>query len=292
MTGLIATKVGMSRVFQDDGAAVPVTYLKIDPNTIVRTKTQEKDGYNAMVLGIGAKKWKSRKGKENTRYSQQKEWKLDSVEGVSAGKEVAIEILPKDTTVTICGISKGRGFQGVIKRYGFSMGPNTHGSHHHRRTGSIGMCAYPGRVIKGKKMPGRMGNDQITLHGREVLLSDADKGVIAVKGPVPGPNGASVFITVEEWPEGYEPAADAAPASDSASDEATPDKEEKVEEKVEEAPKEEPKKESDSASDEATPDKEAPKEESKEASASAEATADKKEEKAESDSKSESESKS
>ena len=244
----------MSRVFQENGAAVPVTYLEIVKNTVVRTKTQEKDGYNAMVLGIGAKKWKSRKGKENTRYSQQKEWKVENLDGVSAGKEVSTEILPKDTTVTICGISKGRGFQGVIKRYGFSMGPNTHGSHHHRRTGSIGMCEYPGRVMKGKKMPGRMGNDQITLRGRAVLVSDAEKGVIAVKGPIPGPNGASVFVTVEEWPEGYEPPVDETPVveekveekvSDSASDEATPDKEEapkvKEKEEVEEKEKEDKK---------------------------------------------------
>ena len=207
MQGLICSKVGMSRVFLDNGDAVPVTYLKVEPNTVVRTKTEGKDGYNAVVLGVGAKKWKSRKGKENTRYSKQKEWKVETVEGVKAGTEFNSDIIPEGSTVTITGFSKGRGFQGVIKRHKFSTGPKTHGSHHHRRTGSVGMCEYPGRVLKGKKMPGRMGNDQVTLHGRIILVSDSNEGIVGVKGPVPGPNGASVFVTIEELPEGGEASA-------------------------------------------------------------------------------------
>ena len=198
--GLIAKKVGMSRVFLENGEAVPVTYLQVEPNTVVRTKSEDKDGYNAVVLGVGPKKWKTRKGNEHTRYSKQKEWKVESLDGLEAGKQLTVENVPTESKVTITGISKGRGFQGVIKRHGFSRGPETHGSHHHRRPGSVGMAEFPGRVMKGKKLPGRMGNDTVTIKNRSVLVSDIKKGIIAVKGPIPGPNGADVFLTVESSP--------------------------------------------------------------------------------------------
>ena len=148
MTGLIAKKVGMSRVFLESAEAVAVTYLEVEPNTIVRTKTEEKDGYNAVVLGVGAKKWKTRKGNEHTRYSVQKEWQVENLEGVEAGKQISIESIPVESMVTVAGVSKGKGFQGVVKRHKFSCGPKTHGSHHHRRPGSVGMKEWPGRVRK------------------------------------------------------------------------------------------------------------------------------------------------
>lgn len=198
--GLIAKKIGMSRIFQEDGEVVPVTYLQVEPNIVVRTKTQEKDGYNAVVLGIGGKKWKSRKGKENTRYLKQKEWKLDALDGVEAGKEVTVESIPVQSMVTITGISKGKGFQGVMKRHGFAGGPATHGSHFKREPGSVGMREEPGRIHKGKRMAGHMGHETVTIAHRPVLVSDAKKGILAVKGPIPGPNGASVFITLEAAP--------------------------------------------------------------------------------------------
>ncbi|HCI03960.1 MAG: 50S ribosomal protein L3 [Candidatus Peribacteraceae bacterium] len=202
--GLIAKKAGMSRVFLETGEAVPVTYLEVEPNIIVRTKTEEKDGYNAVVLGIGPKKWKTRKGKEHTKFKVQKEWQVESLEGLDPGTELTAKSIPAESIVTVSGISKGKGFQGVIKRHGFHGGPKTHGSHSHRRGGSIGMCAFPGRVLKGQKMPGRMGNDKVTLSKRPVLTSDPEKGVICVKGPVPGPTGATVFVTVESSPESKE----------------------------------------------------------------------------------------
>lgn len=196
--GIIAKKVGMSRVFQEDtGDAVPVTYLEVEPNTIVRMKTQEKDGYNAVVLGVKPKKWKSRKGKEHVRYSDQKEFAVESLDGLEAGKELSCDKFAVHSKVTVTGSSKGRGFQGVVKRYGFAGGPSSHGSTFHRRPGSVGMKEWPGRVIKGKKLPGRMGNQQVTLHGREILACDPAKGVVAVKGPVPGPNGSRVYLTLE-----------------------------------------------------------------------------------------------
>jgi len=198
--GLIARKVGMSRVFLPTGEAIPVTYLRVEPNVIVRTKSKEKDGYDAVVLGIGAKKWKSRKGKENVRYAVQKEWKVDSLDGLETGKALTAEVLPVETLVTITGVSKGKGFQGVVRRHHFGGGPATHGSHFKREPGSIGMRAKPGRVLKGHRMAGHMGHETTTIHHRAVVSTDAETGVIAVKGPVPGPNGATVFLTKEALP--------------------------------------------------------------------------------------------
>ena len=202
--GLIAKKIGMSRVFQENGDAVAVTYLELQENTVVRTKSEEKDGYNAVILGVGPKKWKTRKGKEHTRYSDQKEWKVESLEGLEAGKPVPADKFAKDSKIKISGISKGKGFQGVIKRHKFHEGPRTHGSHHHRKPGSIGMKEWPGRVLKGKKMPGRMGSDTVTLRDRTVMEFDAEKNLIAVKGPIPGPNGSNVYLTLESSPESSE----------------------------------------------------------------------------------------
>lgn len=195
--GLIATKIGMSRVFLPTGETVPVTYLKVEPNTVVRQKTQEKDGYNALVLGVISKTRKSRKGKEKTSYSAQKEWRADTLEGFEAGKKIGLEAIPVESMVTISGVSKGKGFAGVVKRHGFAGGPESHGSHFHRRAGSIGMREMPGRVLKGHRMAGHMGLDTITLKHRAVLLSDSEKGIIAIKGPVPGPKGATVYLTLE-----------------------------------------------------------------------------------------------
>lgn len=199
--GLIAKKIGMSRLFLEDGQVVPVTYLQVEPNTIVRTKTEEKDGYNAVVLGVKAKKWKSRKGKENTSYGTQKEWKVESLDGLEKGKQVTLEAIPTQSLVTITGISKGKGFQGTMKRHGFRGGPRSHGSHFKREPGSVGMREQPGRIHKGKRMAGHMGSETVTIQHRSVLVSDASKGILGVKGPVPGSNGASVFITVESTPE-------------------------------------------------------------------------------------------
>ena len=196
-TGLIARKVGMSRVFLESGEAVPVTYLKVPPNIVVRTKTKEKDGYNAVVLGIDPKNWKSRKGKEHVRYAIQKEWAVESLDGLAPGTQVTVEVVPADGQVSIMGESKGKGFQGVVKRYHFTRGPMSHGSHHHREPGSVGMREKPGRIIKGKRMAGHMGHETLTLKHRSILACDAKSGVFAVRGPVPGPSGAAVYVTIE-----------------------------------------------------------------------------------------------
>lgn len=195
--GCIAKKVGMSRVFLDNGEAVAVTYLKVEPNTVVRTKTEGKDGYNAVVLGVEPKEWKTRKGKALTRYAHQKEWKVESMDGLEPGKAITLDAFTADAKVTITGISKGKGFQGVVRRHNFRGGPFSHGSHFKREPGSVGMRAQPGRIFKGHRMAGHMGHDQITLHNRPIVMADAAQGLIAVKGPVPGPTGTRVYVTIE-----------------------------------------------------------------------------------------------
>ncbi len=201
MSGLIATKIGMSRIFQEDGNVVPVTYLKVQPNTVVRTKTEDKDGYNAVVLGVNPRTWKTKKGEDRVRYRTQKEWRVETLDGLEPGKEVSADAIPAESVVTVTGTSKGKGFQGVVKRHGFAGGPKSHGSHFHRRPGSIGMAEFPGRVQKGMKMAGHTGHDTVTLRNRTVVSCDLAEGVIAVKGPLPGPNGAVVYLTLESTPQ-------------------------------------------------------------------------------------------
>lgn len=197
MIGLIAQKVGMSRAFLPSGEAVAVTYLKVEPNVVVRTKTKDKDGYNAVVLGIGAKEWKTRKGNQHTRFKVQKEFQVESLDGFEAGKELMTDVLPAESFVTIEGISKGKGFQGVMRRHNFHGGPRSHGSHFKREPGSIGMRTWPGRIFRGHPMAGHMGLEKLTIKHRSVVVNDAGKNIIAVKGPVPGPNGTHVFLTLE-----------------------------------------------------------------------------------------------
>ena len=198
--GLIARKLGMSRVFLKNGEATAVTYLKIQDNAIVRSKTKDKDGYNAVVAGIDEEMIRTRKGKELRKYRNQKEFAVDSLEGLSAGGKLSSSLLPVDSLVTVRGVSKGKGFQGVIKRYHFAGGPASHGSHFKREPGSVGMRTWPGRIHKNKRMPGRMGGGRITIKHRPVLISDDEQKVVGIKGPIPGPNGSLVYLTLESAP--------------------------------------------------------------------------------------------
>lgn len=198
--GLIAKKVGMSRVFTESGEAVAVTYLEVPDHTVVRTKTKEKDGYDAVILGVGPKPWKTRKGKEYTRYQKQKEWQIPSLDGMEKGKIVGMDVLPEGSLLTVTAVSKGKGFQGVMKRYHFAGGPASHGSHMKREPGSIGMRTQPGRIFRGHHMAGQMGKDQVTLRNRPMLVRNVEQKIIGVKGPVPGPNGSFIFITIESSP--------------------------------------------------------------------------------------------
>ncbi|MFH1533451.1 MAG: 50S ribosomal protein L3 [Nitrospirota bacterium] len=192
MSGIIGKKVGMTRLIQDDGRVIPVTVLVCEPSEVAQVKTVDKDGYPAIVLGFS----KLKKPTKTKKYRYVKEFRIneDEQENYKKGDQITVESLQDVETVTISSISKGKGFQGVIKRYNFSRGPETHGSHHHREPGSIGTCAKPGRVHKGKKMPGRMGRAKVTLGKVKIAHLDTKNHVIALKGPVPGPNGGLVII--------------------------------------------------------------------------------------------------
>ncbi len=191
MTGLLGTKLGMTRIIQDDGRMIPLTVVQCEPNTVVQVKTNEKDGYLALVLGFNALK----KPTKNRKFKHLKEFRLN--EGATApemGGMISVEIFEKGEMTQVTSTSKGKGFQGVIKRHNFSRGPMSHGSHHHREPGSIGARSRPGKVCKGKKMPGHMGSENVTRNNVEVVYIDPEKNLVGLKGPVPGGNGSLVII--------------------------------------------------------------------------------------------------
>ena len=199
---LIGKKVGMTQIFDEKGKVIPVTVIEAGPCVVAQVKTVESDGYNAVQLGFGDVK----EGKVNkpikghftksklTLKKHLREFRIDDVASVKVGDELKADVFTKGDKVDIQGTSKGKGFQGVIKRHGQSRGPMGHGSMYHRRPGSMGPTSTPGRVFKGKKLPGRMGNNTITIQNLEVVSVDLDKNVILVKGSVPGANGAILKI--------------------------------------------------------------------------------------------------
>ncbi len=190
MPGIIGKKLGMSQVIQDDGRVIPVTYVTCAPNEVVQVKTQETDGYPAIVLGFDAYKNPSK----NKKYKTTKEFRVETSEPYKKGQIISVDILKEIPEVTITSVSKGKGFQGVMKRHNFAGGPGSHGSTFHREPGSSGMCAKPGRVIKGKKFPGQMGVDQVTLKNRPVVLVSEGENVVAIKGPLPGAVNSYIYI--------------------------------------------------------------------------------------------------
>ncbi len=190
MPGIIGKKLGMSQILQDDGRVIPVTFVKCDPNEIVQVKTEDKDGYPAIVLGFDAYKNPSK----NIKFKAMKEFRVDKADSYKKGDKITLESLKEVKTVTVTSVSKGKGFQGVIKRHGFSGGPESHGSHFHREPGSIGMRAKPGRVNKGKRMAGHMGVDIVTIKNRPVITLAPEQNVMAIKGPIPGANNGYVYI--------------------------------------------------------------------------------------------------
>lgn len=196
MPGILGKKIGMTRMQREDGRMVPVTVLLCEENTVTQVKTAEKDGYNAVVLGFGNFK----KPRKSVPFRFLREFRLDTKQGTKQaenykkGDKVTLESLKETKTVELIGISKGKGMQGTIKRHHFHSGPGSHGSHFHREPGSVGMRAKPGRILKGKRMAGRMGNDTVTEKNVEVMLVDTEKNLLAVKGSVPGANGSLVII--------------------------------------------------------------------------------------------------
>jgi len=202
-TGLIAKKLGMSRILMDDGTQVPVTLLELSDCRVVGQKTQERDGYTALCLGLGQKKLKKVSRAEKEKYAQlnvsppliAKEFRVSQDAMVDIGSYLSATHFVSGQTVDATATSIGRGFAGVMKRHNFSGLRASHGvSVSHRSRGTTGMCQDPGRVFKGTKMAGQMGNKQITMHNLEVHSVDAEKSLLFVKGSMPGSDGAYVFL--------------------------------------------------------------------------------------------------
>lgn len=200
MIGLIGKKVGMTQVFDEDGVLTPVTVIKVDSNVVVAERTEEKDGYKAVLLGAVDARAKS----VNKPYAGQFKEGVDPKKYVlemrdfekecAVGDSFGVDLLDGIAFVDVIGSTKGRGYQGVMKRHGFGGGRSTHGSKFHRANGSTGMAAYPSKVIKGTKMAGRMGGDRRTVQNLRVVKVDADKQVVLVKGAIPGARDSFVVV--------------------------------------------------------------------------------------------------
>ena len=200
--GLIGKKLGMTQIFDEQGKVIPVTVIEAGPCVVAQVKTVETDGYNAIQLGFGDVKESKINKPEKGHFAKSKltpkkhlrEFRLDSVENINVGDELKADTFTAGDQLDIQGTSKGKGFQGVIKRHGQSRGPMGHGSMYHRRPGSMGPTSTPGRVFKGKKLPGHMGHVTVTIQNLDVVKVDMDKNVILVKGSVPGAKGAILKI--------------------------------------------------------------------------------------------------
>ena len=199
---IIGRKIGMTQIFGEKGEVIPVTVIEAGPCTVVQVKTLDTDGYNAVKLGFGEVKdkklTKPAKGQFTKLKLQPKkflrEFRVDDVAEYEVGKELKADVFSKGDMVDVQGTSKGKGFQGVIHRHGQHRGPMGHGSMYHRRPGSMGPTSTPGRVFKGKKLPGHMGCLTVTIQNLEVVRVDLDKNVILVKGSVPGAKGSILKI--------------------------------------------------------------------------------------------------
>ena len=198
MKTIIGKKVGMTQIFDEKGKVIPVTVIEAGPCLVAQVKSVETDGYNAIQLGFGDVKESKLNKPEKGHFAKAKlalkkhlrEFRLDSVDGVNVGDEIKVDTFQAGDKIDVQGTSKGKGFQGVIKRHGQSRGPMGHGSMYHRRPGSMGPTSTPGRVFKGKKLPGHMGRVTVTIQNLDVVKVDMDKNVILVKGSVPGAKGA------------------------------------------------------------------------------------------------------
>ncbi|KHF25442.1 50S ribosomal protein L3 [Solemya velum gill symbiont] len=206
MIGVVGRKAGMTRVFTEDGASVPVTVIEVAPNRVTQVRTEETDGYEAIQIAVGSRKASRVTKPEAGHYAKagveagrkMMEFRLDDVEGETpeVGGELTVEMFEAGQKVDVCGTSKGKGFAGGVKRHNFKMQDATHGnSLAHRAPGSIGQCQTPGRVFKGKKMAGHMGNVKTTVQSLEVVRVDSDRNLLLVKGAVPGANGGNVIVT-------------------------------------------------------------------------------------------------
>ena len=199
---ILATKVGMTQIFNENGVLIPVTVLQATPNVVTQVKTVENDGYAAVQVGFGEIREvlvnKPRKGHfakagvANKRFLR--EFKFENAADYTVGQEIKANIFAEGDKIDVTGISKGKGFQGAIKRHGLSRGPMKHGSKYHRHAGSNGAATTPGRVFKGKHMPGHMGAVKVTVQNLEVVKIDVENNLLLVKGAVPGPKKALLVL--------------------------------------------------------------------------------------------------
>lgn len=202
-SGIIGKKIGMTRLFQESGETVAVTAIQAGPSVVTQVKSRDRDGYDAVQVGFVEDKVKQSQlsspqkghlqGLENVRYLR--EFRTDDISSVKRGDKVDVSFLKRGDLIDVIGFSKGRGFAGVVKRYHFAGGPKTHGqTDRHRAPGSIGSTTFPGRVLKGKRMAGHMGNRRVTARNLEVIQADQERNLLLVKGTVPGANGGLLII--------------------------------------------------------------------------------------------------
>ena len=199
---ILTTKVGMTQVFSEDGVLTPVTVLQAGPCVVTQVKTVENDGYSAVQVGFGDIREKLVSKPKKGHFAKAgvtakrflKEFRLEDAESYTLGQEIKADVFAAGDKVDATAKSKGKGFQGAIKRYGQSRGPMAHGSKYHRHAGSNGSATTPGRVFKGKHMPGHMGAVRVTVQNLEVVSVDAEKNLILVKGAVPGPKKSLVML--------------------------------------------------------------------------------------------------
>ena len=199
---ILAKKLGMTQIFDENGKVIPVTVIEAGPNPVIQKKTVENDGYSAVQVGfIDIKDKKANKPKKGhfakagvspKRYLR--EFRLDDVSAYNIGDEIKADIFAAGEKIDVTGITKGKGFAGTVKRWGTHRGPMTHGSGYHRGPGSMGMCSSPGRVFKGKRLPGHMGVERVTIQNLSVVRIDIYQNIILVKGGLPGHKGGLLII--------------------------------------------------------------------------------------------------
>ena len=200
--GLIGRKLGMTRVFGDDGTVVPVSVIQATPNTITRLRTPEQDGYAALQLGAGSARRQTKPvagqfkalAKDRQKPAVVREFRVDALDEYEVGQSVDVSLFEPGELVDVTGMSKGQGFTGTIARHHFKRGPKTHGSDNYRQPGSIGAGTTPGRVFKGTKMGGHMGDERVTVKKMKVVKVDAERNLILVKGAVPGARNGLLLV--------------------------------------------------------------------------------------------------
>ena len=200
---IVGEKVGMTQVWDEDNQVIPVTVLRVRPNRVVQVKTQERDGYSALQITFGEKDIEKMKQPEAGHIansgvvpgSRLVELRIDDVADYQVGQEITVDEMAEIGRVDVTSVSKGKGFAGAMKRHGFGGLPASHGAHKvHRKPGAVGQCATPSRIFRGKRMPGRMGNQKTTILNLSVVQADAEREILLVRGAVPGPNGSVVLI--------------------------------------------------------------------------------------------------